>query len=42
VFVSIFAPLGIVITATASVVFFGDALNLGMGGSSDLLDYVYD
>lgn len=30
VFVSIFAPLGIVITATASVVFFGDALNLGI------------
>ncbi|KAG6783296.1 hypothetical protein POTOM_012741 [Populus tomentosa] len=30
VFVSVFAPLGIVITATASVVFSGDALNLGI------------
>ncbi|KAB5565017.1 hypothetical protein DKX38_005071 [Salix brachista] len=29
-FVSIFAPLGIVITATVSVIFFGDALNLGI------------
>jgi len=30
VFVAIFAPLGIVIAAAASVICFGDALDLGM------------